>query len=203
MKGFQDVLELFSWLSGLKVNFAKTAMFGVNISEDEAEALAHYLNCSTGSSPFEFLGVLIGANPRLVSTWTKVINRFRERLKGWKGRFLSFGGRIVMINSVLNSLPTHYMSLFLAPKGVVKQLERFRKNFLWGGSCSRSKIPLMAWSKVCLPSKKEDLALCHFEQKTLFFLQSGGVGMEWNFKFTEVRLNGFGFRIQHVEMEVR
>ncbi|GKC89482.1 hypothetical protein Tco_1150131 [Tanacetum coccineum] len=90
MKGFQDVLELFSWLSGLKVNFAKTAMFGVNLTKEELEMLAHNFNCSISAPPFEYLGVLMCANPRLVSTWTKTIDRFRERLKGWKGRFLSF-----------------------------------------------------------------------------------------------------------------
>ncbi|GKB98958.1 hypothetical protein Tco_0985095 [Tanacetum coccineum] len=113
MKGFQDVLELFSWLSSLKVNFAKTAMFGVNISEDEAEALAHYFNCSTGSSPFEFLGVLIG---------------------------------------------------------VVKQLERFRKNFLWGVSCSKTKIPLMTWSKVCLPRQEGGLGIMPLRTKNIVLL---------------------------------
>ncbi|GJU47483.1 RNA-directed DNA polymerase, eukaryota [Tanacetum coccineum] len=57
MKGFQDVLELFSWLSGLKVNFAKTAIFGVNLTEEELEMLAHNFNCSIGAPPFEYLGV--------------------------------------------------------------------------------------------------------------------------------------------------
>ncbi|XP_071700410.1 uncharacterized mitochondrial protein AtMg00310-like [Rutidosis leptorrhynchoides] len=54
---------------------------------------------------------------------------------------------MVLIKSVLNSLPLYYFSLFRAPPCVLKILESVRREFFWGGSES-SKIPWVKWDKV-------------------------------------------------------
>ncbi|XP_071739959.1 uncharacterized protein [Rutidosis leptorrhynchoides] len=65
-----------------------------------------------------------------------VIEKFKSRLSSWKMRSLSFGGRVVLVKSVLNSLPLYYFSLFRASSSVIKILESVRRNFFWGGSGS-------------------------------------------------------------------
>ena len=42
---------------------------------------------------------------------------------------LSIGGRLVLINSVLSSLPMFMMSFFKIPRGVLKKLDYFRSWF--------------------------------------------------------------------------
>ena len=44
--------------------------------------------------------------------WKAVEDRIEKRLSGWKGKFLSVGGRLVQINSVLSSLPMFMLSFF-------------------------------------------------------------------------------------------
>lgn len=48
-----------------------------------------------------------------------------------KAQYLSLGGRLILISSVLDSLPTYVMSLFPIPAKVVKKLDRLRRKFLW------------------------------------------------------------------------
>jgi hypothetical protein len=36
--------------------------------------------------------------------WNDIIERFKKRVSGWKGKILSVGGRLVLINSILTSL---------------------------------------------------------------------------------------------------
>ncbi|XP_071713254.1 uncharacterized protein [Rutidosis leptorrhynchoides] len=55
--------------------------------------------------------------------WNPLIDKFKARLSGWKMRTMSFGGRVVLIKSVLNSLPLYYLSLFRPPQRVLKLLE--------------------------------------------------------------------------------
>ena len=45
--------------------------------------------------------------------WKAVEDRIEKRLSGWKGKFLSVGGRLVLINYVLSSLPMFMLSFFL------------------------------------------------------------------------------------------
>ncbi|GAU46724.1 hypothetical protein TSUD_100160 [Trifolium subterraneum] len=56
-------------------------------------------------------------DPRRVLFWEPVVNRVRSRLTIWKSRFLSFGGRLVLLKSVLTSLPVYALSFFKAPSG--------------------------------------------------------------------------------------
>jgi hypothetical protein len=59
----------------------------------------------------------------LNSEWSKVEERFQQKLSCWKAKYLSYGGRLVLLNSVLSSLPMFMMSFFEIPKGVLKNLE--------------------------------------------------------------------------------
>ncbi|XP_071694272.1 uncharacterized protein [Rutidosis leptorrhynchoides] len=107
---------------------------------------ASILGCSIGDFPFSYLGILIGFKRRQCSFWDPVIDKFKKKLAGWKGRCLSFGDRLVLVNAVLSSLPLHYMAMYKAPKKVINKLEGLRRNFLWGGDCVRRKLCLVNWA---------------------------------------------------------
>lgn len=62
------ILRSFEMVSGLKVNFAKSNVVGINIEERVIRGISHFLACNVGSVPFKFLGVPVGANPRRSST---------------------------------------------------------------------------------------------------------------------------------------
>jgi len=42
--------------------------------------------------------------------WKTIENRIKKRLSSWKGKLLLVGGCLVLINSVLSSLPMFMMS---------------------------------------------------------------------------------------------
>ena len=49
-------------------------------------------------------------------------NALRKKLSSWKAKYLSYGGRLVLLNSVLNSLPMFMMSFLRSKKGYLKIL---------------------------------------------------------------------------------
>ena len=50
--------------------------------------------------------------------WKLIEERTEKKLSGWKGKHLSYGGRLVLINSALSSLAMFMMSFFEVPRGV-------------------------------------------------------------------------------------
>jgi hypothetical protein len=63
------ILRGFEMVSGLKVNFWKSNIMGVNVSQDFLLLASTFLNCRVGRVPFKYLGLPVGANPRRAATW--------------------------------------------------------------------------------------------------------------------------------------
>ncbi|MCH89732.1 LINE-1 reverse transcriptase like, partial [Trifolium medium] len=105
-----------------------------------------------GSLPFIYLGLPVGANPRSATTWEPVIKTIEKRLFSWRNRYVSLGGRVILINSVLTSIPVFYLSFMKIPLKVRMTIVRMQRDFLWGGSsCDKSKIVWVSWKDVCRP----------------------------------------------------
>ncbi|GKV33771.1 hypothetical protein SLEP1_g42231 [Rubroshorea leprosula] len=111
---------------------------------------ASALNCKAGKTPFIYLGLPVGGNPHRHSFWKLTIEKFRSKLASWKGKLLSIGGRITLLMLVLSALPLFYFSIFKVPKGILKELIRIQKNFLWGNSDESKKIAWVNWERLTL-----------------------------------------------------
>ena len=59
--------------------------------------------CVTGELPFKYLGIPIHYRKLLNKEWKPVEDRFEKKLASWVGKLLSYGDRLVLINSVLSS----------------------------------------------------------------------------------------------------
>ncbi|EOY12746.1 Uncharacterized protein TCM_031281 [Theobroma cacao] len=127
---------------------------------------ASMINCKVGALPTNYLRLPLGANLRPMGTWQPIIDKFNSRLAGWKGQFLSMGGRLTLINSVLSSLPLFYLSIFRLPTMVKQKLEAIQRNFLWFGSSEKKKIHYVNWSTVSNPKTQGGLGIIDLELKS-------------------------------------
>lgn len=109
------LLRCFYIASNLKVNLCKSTVFGVSVDNTEVARFASILNCDLVSFSFTDLGLPIGANMRLSRNWKVIIDKFKSKLSSWKGKNLSFGGRLTLVKSVFGSLPLYYFA-FLKPQ---------------------------------------------------------------------------------------
>ncbi|GKU97686.1 hypothetical protein SLEP1_g10796 [Rubroshorea leprosula] len=114
------VLRCFELISSLKVNYFKSALYGISVETQKVNEWAEKLNCVGGVMPFKYLGIPMSANPRRISTWMPVVDCLRRKLSSWKCESLSFGGRIILLNVVLSSIPVYFFSTLRALKKVCK-----------------------------------------------------------------------------------
>jgi len=106
--------RIYEIASGLKINFHKSKLAGINVEGNTLGLFASTLNCTLIGVPFKYLGVVVGGNPRKTSFWESILNKLSDRLSAWKRRFLSLAGRICLVKSVLKSLPLFYLCFFKA-----------------------------------------------------------------------------------------
>ncbi|XP_058765880.1 uncharacterized protein LOC131639402 [Vicia villosa] len=128
----KSVLRAFELISGLGINFHKIKLIGINISNNFMEVATNFLGCRREGKEFTFLGIPIGSNPRRISPWDSLVRKIKKILASWKGWFLSFGGRLTLLKSVLGSLAIFMLSFYKAHKKVIKDIVKIQSNFLWG-----------------------------------------------------------------------
>jgi hypothetical protein len=153
------VLRGFEMTSGLKVNFWKSCLVGINIPNDFLQMASGFLNCRVGQVPFMYLGLPVGANPRLSSTWVPMVETLKKRLGSWGNKYVSLGGRIVLINAVLSSIPIFYLSYMKMPTKVWKEIVKLQRNFLWSGLSSKRRINWVNWADICKQKSEGGLGI--------------------------------------------
>lgn len=126
--------------------------------------------CKQGSLPDTYLGLPLGAKFKCVAVWDRLVDRIRKRLGLWKRRYLSKGGRLVLIKSTLLCLPVYMFSCRLAPVSIIDAIEKIVRLFLWGTSDGKRKMHLVAFEGVCLPIELGGLGLKRVREINLSLL---------------------------------
>ena len=172
-------------MSGLKINFGKSTILGINLEEADVTYLAEIVQCSVGNWPIKYLGLPLGGNPTRKTFWEPVVTKVAKRLDRWKRAFLSRGGRLTLIRSVLSSLPKYYLSLFKLPQGIADTLEKLMRDFLWGGD-NDSSCHLVRWEEVIKPKHKGGLEIGNL------ILRNKSLLVKWLWRFTRERVMAQG-----------
>jgi hypothetical protein len=125
------ILCAFEQLSGLKINFHKSEIFCFGEAKDNEHLYSQLFGCKTGTYPFRYLGIPMHVRKLSNADWSTLLERIEKKLGSWKGKHLSYGGRLVLINSVLSSLPLYMLSFFEIPREVLKKVDYLRSRFFW------------------------------------------------------------------------
>jgi len=150
----KGIFLTFQAFTGLCVNYKKSTLVVLGKDEAWVDSIEEILGCSRAQLPIQYLGTPLGANMRKAASWQKIIEKVQTRLKAWKSNCLSRAGRLILIKSVLNSLPLYYLSLFKVPKKVANDIVRLQRKFLWCGSKEGRYMPLVNW-EVVMKQKSE------------------------------------------------
>lgn len=99
-----------------------------------------------------------------------MVRDVRKRLDKWKERFLSIGGRVVLINSVMNVISLYSLYLYRAPKKVIKELTCIQIRFLWRGVEGERCINWVSWKEVCKYKEEDELGVRVIESMNISLL---------------------------------
>lgn len=117
-------------------------------------SIAAVTGFSHKSLPIKYLGCPLYAARQLKSHYVGMIDAINARVRGWCMKLLSMGARIVLIKSVLSSLPIYILSVSCPPRGVLHQIEKIFSNFLWGSSEYGSRRHWASREALCRPEEE-------------------------------------------------
>ncbi|GJT33861.1 hypothetical protein Tco_0924280 [Tanacetum coccineum] len=126
------LMRLSEVASGLKINLLKSKLMGIGIPHNVVVSAARSIGCSVMHTPFNYLGVKVGASMSRICSWDDVVAKLSSRLSKW-----SF-------------------------KSVLNRLEAIRRNFFNGVECTEKKLFLISWKKVLASKKNGGLGVSSF-----------------------------------------
>jgi hypothetical protein len=165
VREMKDILEKYAQSTGLKINFHKSSLIPVNISQERAQFFATYLGCSIATLPFTYLGLPMGTTKPTVQDLMPLVDRIERRVSA-TFMLMSYSGRVTLINSLLTSIATFTMcSIQLNPK-ILEHIEKIRRHCLWVKKLDDGEekcCSLASWKMVCRPNKKGGLGILNLK----------------------------------------
>ncbi|KAK9756044.1 hypothetical protein RND81_01G069400 [Saponaria officinalis] len=109
---------------------------------------------SEGSFPFKSLGVPLHSSRLSKHMYQPLLAKIRDKINNWTNGYLSYAGRLQLINSVIFGLEAFWCASFLLPRGVIREIDRLCHSFLWGQNDGQHKLVFLRWSNVCRPRRQ-------------------------------------------------
>lgn len=141
-----NFLHHYETVSGQLINQSKSSFY---IKGQTSVSHKTIVQSVTGFQPrqfpFTYLGCPVYVGGVQIRHFDDMIRKIRGMISGWANRLLSFGGKLVLIQHVLSSMPLHLFHVLRPPTTVIQILERLFIRFLWSDTDSRRRIHWCRW----------------------------------------------------------
>lgn len=78
LTALREILHSFALSTGLRVNYNKSIMVPINVSEERMEVLANTFDCQKGSLPFTYLGLPLGTTKPKIEEFVPLIQKMEK-----------------------------------------------------------------------------------------------------------------------------
>ncbi|XP_027166344.1 uncharacterized protein LOC113766339 [Coffea eugenioides] len=154
------VLDEYSLASRQRINSQKSCFLThPEFPSQRAVAIGQILGFQKRAFPVCYLGCPLYVGRRKKVYFADIYNVVATRILSWRNKLLSSGGRVVLIQSVLTSMPIHLLAASSPPQEVLVALERLFAEFLWVSSDFGSKYHWFWWKDLCRPREDGGVGL--------------------------------------------
>ncbi|KAG7577946.1 Ribonuclease H-like superfamily [Arabidopsis thaliana x Arabidopsis arenosa] len=145
-------------------------MFGKDVDDLTRSTIKRTLGITNEGGMGTYLGLPEKIHGSKTQVFAFVRDRLHSRLNTWSAKFLSKGGKEILIKSVAQALPTYVMSCFLLPKAIRSKLNSAIADFWWKTRADSKGIHWIAWDKLCTQLSEGGLGFRTLEEFNLALL---------------------------------
>jgi hypothetical protein len=148
----KNILSTYEAASGQAINLQKSEIYcSRNVSPANRNSVSNILGVQQVLGTGKYLGLpsMVGRSRK--ATFRFIKDRIWKKINSWSSRCLSQAGREIMIKSVLQSIPSYIMSIFLIPSSLCDEIEKMMNSFWWGHNKEQSKgIHWLSWERLAM-----------------------------------------------------
>ncbi|XP_039158851.1 uncharacterized protein LOC108959574 [Eucalyptus grandis] len=150
-----NILNQYCMATGQALNRNKSGIiFSKNCPFGLQENLASEFRVPVLQNYGKYLGIPSdwGRSKKEMFSW--LLGRVQAKLEGWKEKFISKGGKEILIKSVIQAIPHYAMSIFKLPLSLCKTIEKSIARFWWKNDQNKAGIHWKRW-EILRKSKNE------------------------------------------------
>ncbi|CAJ2645555.1 unnamed protein product [Trifolium pratense] len=155
----KGLFQRYGEASGQIINPSKSTFYVGSISATRTNRIADMLGFSIGTLPFIYLGVPIFKGKPKACHLQPIADRIKAKLAAWKASLLSIAGRVQIVKSIIHGMLIYSFMIYAWPISLLKDVDRWIRNFIWSGNVDQRKLVNVAWDKVCTPTNEGGLGL--------------------------------------------
>ena len=149
------LLEKYEAALGQAINRQKTSLFfSKNTRQDVRNTIQQMLGARVMHDCERYLGLPMTCGWSKVNTFKEIQEKISKHVMGWKEKFISKTGCEVLIKTVVQAIPTYFMSVFRLPKSICDGINSLLEKYWWEQDHEEWKIHWINWTK--LYSHKRD-----------------------------------------------
>lgn len=180
--------QFYHWTSYQVNNIKSGCFFSRNVPGHLRAKIKGILNIKELPKEAKYLGNPLFVSQNKTKDFEELWQKVEARLQSWRANLLSQSRRLVLVKSVITSIPIYTMSSCKLPKKWCKDLDQLANSFLWkGNSTSRPSYSLVSWSKVCRPKKLGRLGVRKLKEVNMALLCKIGLYLETHINLPWVR----------------
>ena len=153
------VVRKYGKASGQCINFDKSSLlFGKRINANSRQEIKDVLGIQNEGGMGTYLGIPEDISGSKCKLFAFLKDKLMHSVNEWIYRWLSKGGKEVLIKSILLALPTYVMSTFLLPLETCENLARAIAQFWWSSNLPKRRIHWVNGKKSVYQERRVGLA---------------------------------------------
>ena len=179
LKKLMDFLHKYEQISGQTLNHSKSSfVISKRTSQLQLQRIKNITGFHWKQLPIFYLGAPLFKGNKKRLLFENLIWKIRGKICGWEKKFLSHGGRLQLIQSVLSSMPLHLLQVVLPPLMVTEQIEGLFSKFFWGTTETQRKLHWTKWHNISQPREEGGLGVRKFNDVASAF----SLKLWWRFR---------------------
>lgn len=142
-------------ISGQVVNFSKsTITFSPNTDISTRLKVCNLLGVVEIQMPGKYLRIPMIIGRKRVAEFAFLQERVEKKLQSLNNKTISKGGKVTLLKTGAQSIPTFWMALMLISLEICDGIEKRMNSYWWGNEGTGKGIRWMSWDRLCVV--KED-----------------------------------------------
>lgn len=131
----KHIFSLYEAVSGQAINLNKSAItFGSKVSHEVKHMMRILLGIHNEGGNGKYLGLPEQFGRKKSEMFRYIIEKVKAATQGWNKKYLSQGGKEVLLKAVALAMPIFSMNVFLLPKEICEEINTLLAKFWWGAT---------------------------------------------------------------------